>query len=629
MRKIEIIFQPDGKRALVEPGTTILDAAKQIAVDLTSICGGKQICGKCKIIVTEKDRVNAITKNELNLLSNKEIENDYRLACSTKVIDRVVVKIPESSRIGKQRLQIEGIETPVTFDPFITKLAVKIAPPSLEDLRSDAKRLLDALKDTYSLTNLHIDFELLKKLPTVLREGNWTATVTIFDNRKIIDVEPGVTYPRNYGIALDIGTTKIAGYLINLDKGKLLSADSIMNPQIPFGEDVISRITHAITEPEGLTQLNEVVIRGINELLESLCAKTGINSNEIYEASVVGNTAMHHLFLNINPKYLALSPYVPVVQGPIDIQSQNVGSGVKLNIHSQGNVHVLPVIAGFVGADHVGVILATEIYKSEEICIAIDIGTNTEIALGNEKDILVCSCASGPAFEGAHIKYGMRAATGAIERIQISPKTFEVNYQTIGNSEPRGICGSAIVDILAELFKIGIINYRGKMNTNIDSPRIRGENKDAEFVIAWNEDTGLEEDISITQEDIRELQLAKAAMFTGATILMKNKGITRDDIQKIFIAGAFGSYIDPKNAVTIGMIPDIPLERITSVGNAAGTGARMVLMSRESRNTANEIARRVRYLELVNDPDFMKEFATAMYIPHMEPERFPTIKTLQ
>ncbi len=629
MRKIEIIFQPDGKRALVEPGTTILDAAKQIAVDLTSICGGKKICGKCKIIVTEKDRVNAITKNELNLLSNKEIENDYRLACSTKVIDRVVVKIPESSRIGKQRLQIEGIETPVTFDPFITKLAVKIAPPSLEDLRSDAKRLLDALKDTYSLTNLHIDFELLKKLPTVLREGNWTATVTIFDNRKIIDVEPGVTYPRNYGIALDIGTTKIAGYLINLDKGKLLSADSIMNPQIPFGEDVISRITHAITEPEGLTQLNEIVIRGINELLESLCAKTGINSNEIYEASVVGNTAMHHLFLNINPKYLALSPYVPVVQGPIDIQSQNVGSGVKLNIHSQGNVHVLPVIAGFVGADHVGVILATEIYKSEEICLAIDIGTNTEIALGNEKDILVCSCASGPAFEGAHIKYGMRAATGAIERIQISPKTFEVNYQTIGNSEPRGICGSAIVDILAELFKIGIINYRGKMNTNIDSPRIRGENKDAEFVIAWNEDTGLEEDISITQEDIRELQLAKAAMFTGATILMKNKGMTRDDIQKIFIAGAFGSYIDSKNAITIGMIPDIPLERITSVGNAAGTGARMALMSRESRNTANEIARKVRYLELVKDPDFMKEFANAMCIPHREPERFPTIKTLQ
>ncbi|MFX1520269.1 MAG: ASKHA domain-containing protein [Promethearchaeota archaeon] len=610
MTKTEITFQPDGKRVSIDVGETIMDGAKRGGIDIQSICGGTAICGKCKVLINPgQDLVNPITDDEKRLLTQLEIQKSYRLACCVIPQGNIYVEIPPSSRIGKQRLQVEGIEVPVEFEPLIQKLGLKIAPPSLQDLRSDGERILDEVRKIFDY-DIKFDNNVIHRIPHILRNGNWVVTVTIWNNQKIIDIEPNMTFENNYGVALDIGTTKIAAYLVNLYDGSLLASDSMMNPQIPYGEDVISRIT--LTKEFAL--LSNLVVDVINQLIESLCEKADIKLNWIYEVSIVGNTAMHHLFLRIPPEYLAVAPYVPVIRQPLNIPAEKLA----LNIFPYGNAYVFPIIAGFVGGDKVAEILATEIYKSDEICLTLDIGTNTEIALGNKEDILVCSCASGPAFEGAYIRHGMRAATGAIERIKIDPETFEVTYKTIDNEKPRGICGSAIVDVLSEMFKAEIIDHRGRINTSLSNTRIVDTKDGAKFIIAWQEDTVLEEDLFITQEDLKQLQLAKAAMHTGAAILLKNKGMKKEDIAHVFIAGAFGSYVDPEAAVNIGMIPDVPIEIIKSVGNAAGTGARLALLSKRSRENAEEIARKVRYLELVLDPDFTREYAKSMYIPHKD-----------
>jgi len=610
MNQIEITFQPDGKRVAINAGETLMDGAKKGGIDIQAICGGTAICGKCKVIINPKQNlINPITDDEKRLLTTLEIQKGYRLACSVIPRESISVEIPITSRTGKQRLQVEGIDVPVEFEPLIQKFGLQITPPSLHDLRSDGERILDEICKVLNI-EVSIDHNILPRIPRILRKGNWVVTVTIWNNQKIIEIEPGMTFENNYGIALDIGTTKIAAYLVNLYDGSLVASDSMMNPQIPYGEDVISRIT--LTEKSNL--LSDLVVGGINQLIESICEKADVKLNWIYEISIVGNTAMHHIFLRIPSEYLAVSPYVPVIRTPLNIKAERLG----LNIFPLGNVYVFPIIAGFVGGDKVAEILATGIYKSEEICLTLDIGTNTEIALGNKDDILTCSCASGPAFEGAYIKHGMRAATGAIERIKIDSSSFEVIYSTIEDEKPRGICGSAIIDMLSEMFKTELIDHRGRINTSLPTPRIVNTEDGANFVIAWQEETVLEEDLVIRQEDIKQLQLAKAAMHTGAAILLKNKGIKKEDITKVFIAGAFGSYVDPEAAVTIGMIPDVPIEKTKSVGNAAGTGARLALLSRKSRATAEEIARKIRYLELVLDPDFTREYAKSMYIPHKD-----------
>jgi uncharacterized 2Fe-2S/4Fe-4S cluster protein (DUF4445 family) len=333
----------------------------------------------------------------------------------------------------------------------------------------------------------------------------------------------------------------------------------------------------------------------------------------------VGNTAMHHFFLGLPPNFLGLAPYPPAIQGPVDVKAKEL----SINMNRDGNVHVLPVIAGFVGADNVGVILSTEIYKSDALTLAMDVGTNTEILLGDKNELMVCSTASGPAFEGAHMKHGMRAATGAIEKIKIDPRNFEVDYQTIGNVKPRGLCGSAIVDALAEMLKAGVVDKSGRIDLKLDSPRIRvGGDGVPEFVIAWEEETSIGGDITVTQKDIRELQLAKAAIFAGITILMKKKKVNKEDLASVIIAGAFGSHINPESARTIGMLPGVPLERVRSVGNAAGSGARMALMSKKVRELAREVSKKVKYVELAADAEFQREFLSAMYLPHEDPGLF-------
>ncbi|MFQ6095648.1 MAG: ASKHA domain-containing protein, partial [Candidatus Bathyarchaeia archaeon] len=466
--------------------------------------------------------------------------------------------------------------------------------------------------------------EALKMIPHAVREGDWAVTTITWMNQELISVKPREQDRSLYGLALDIGTTKLAAYLLNLDNGEISATVSMMNPQIPYGEDVISRISYIIKDEKNLEKLNRIIISGINELIEKACEKAGINPEDIYDMTVVGNTAMHHIFLGISPKYVSISPYPAALQSSIDVKARELG--VRMNRGAY--VHVLPTIAGFVGADAVADALATEVYRSEGLAMLVDIGTNTEIILGNKEKLLSCSCASGPAFEGAHIRHGMKAATGAIEHIWMDPETLEVGYKTIDDVKPSGLCGSAIVDALAGMLKAGIIAPEGNFNQDLRTPRLRRNQEKFEFVIAWADETSTSNDIVVTQDDVREVQLAKAAIYTGAAILMKHMNVDFRDIRKVFIAGAFGNYVDPQSAKIIGMFPDIPLQNVQFVGNTAGSGARMALLSTEMRRLAEEVAERIEYVELGADPDFQSEFIKATYLPHKEAELFPNVMRL-
>ncbi|MFX1452400.1 MAG: ASKHA domain-containing protein, partial [Promethearchaeota archaeon] len=459
----KVIFQPDGKRVKVKDGQTILEVAISSGVDLVSICGGAGTCGKCKIIVEKGAPVNAFSKVELKLLSKEEINQGIRLGCQTVIHGDITVKIPEYSRTGKQRLQIEGIDTPIKLDPSVRKFYIEINKPTLKDPKPDVDRIKEELYTKFKLSNLNINFNLIKNVSNIVRESDWKVTIVIWDN-EIITIEPNDTTKRLFGYAVDIGTTKLAGYLIDLNTGKVISAGSLMNPQIPYGEDIISRMNYPDQD-----KLQAAIIEGINTILEDLKEKTGVKSEEIYEMTAVGNTAMHHLFFKLNTKFLGYAPYPPVVRESIIIDVDKIG----ININPYGKIYFLPIIAGYVGADNVAVILSTEIYKSDKICLALDIGTNTEVVLGNKEKILSCSCASGPAFEGAQIKFGMRAASGAIERVKIDPESLKLTYKTIDDEPPKGICGSAMVDLLAEMLKSGIIDVTGKFNKKIKDPNIR------------------------------------------------------------------------------------------------------------------------------------------------------------
>jgi len=617
-----LIFEPEGRSVRIALGTTIFQAASEVGVGIRSECGGKGICGKCRIVVQDKGSLSEVTAAEIKHLSSSEIDSGYRLACQSLVRRNVVVAIPPESRIGARKIQITGLERPVPLNPLVKKFHIVLRKPTLSDVTPDFERLLDCLKDTYGFERLETDYKLLMKLPNVLRDANWDITVTLWNDREIIAVEKGDTSKKLLGLAIDIGTSKIVGYVVDLTIGKTIGIGSIENPQVTYGEDILSRITFAMADDEKLEALQRLVVEGINELINKVCAEANANPDDIYEATVVGNTAMHHLFLAIQPKHLALSPYTPAVRGPMNIYAKEL----NIRMNPNGIIHVLPVIAGFVGADAVADVLASGIYDLEELSLLIDIGTNTELFLSNAADILSCSCASGPAFEGAHIKHGMKAATGAIEKVRIDPDSYEVEYETIDGAKPMGLCGSAVVDIIAELLKCGIINRQGRFERNVTSPRLRIPNGDVEFVLARSEETFTGKAVTITQKDIGEIQLAKAAIFAGCSILMRRQNVKIKDLDRVFVAGAFGSYINPENAKFIGLVPDVPTEKIRFVGNTAISGAKMALVSKEARETAEMLSKKVRYLELATDPDFTEEFFKATSIPHKDLDRFPSIK---
>jgi uncharacterized 2Fe-2S/4Fe-4S cluster protein (DUF4445 family) len=643
MKKHKVIFQPSGRRGEVEEGKTLLEAAQSLGVDIEALCGNKKVCGKCKVRIEEgyfeKDNIDS-GMSHLSPLAEDEKKHikpedgaGIRLACTAEVFGDVKVFVPERSRAGKQVVRKAAKELSIALDPAVKKYNVELVAPTLHDMTTgDYERILKFLEDDYGLKNLCFDYTVIKELQDVLRKGAWEATATVWMDREIIKIEPGFV-EKCYGIAVDVGTTTCVGYLTDLNTGKVVNTESMMNPQVPYGEDVMSRITYAMTNPAGLETMQKAIIAGLNEIIEkavSELVKDGPNPGyAIDDLTIVFNTAMHHIFLGFNPEYIGRSPFIPAVQKSLDIKARDIG----LKINPAAYVHVLPIEAGFVGADNVGVLIAEEPYNQDEKVLIIDIGTNGELLLGNRSKVCSTSCATGPAFEGAQIKFGMRAAPGAIEKVKIYPATKEPLYKVIGKTDwhshltkvdAKGICGSGIIEVIAEMFKAGIVDKSGRFVTNLNTPRVRRDTDGKpEYVLAWADETSIGTDITVTQADVRALQLAKGALYTGAKLLMKRLGIT--ELDRVVLAGAFGSHIDREASLTLGMFPDCPIDKVYAVGNAAGDGARMALLNKGKRREANERARWVEFVEIATDPGFEKEFMQAMHIPHMK-DRFPNLK---
>ncbi len=604
----------------------LLENLRKRGIKLLSMCGGHGICGKCTVkIYSSKKLIPTIT--EKMLLSKSDLSSGYRLACLVKTpkLTRLIIEIPPESEETQQRLIVSGFMPKVSIEPTIKKSYLEIKPPTLNDPKSDLDRLTSAIEKSKRLRITDIDYNSLKKLSTMLRNDEWKATVSIFKDKEIVRIESGDTTESCYGFAVDIGTTKLAGYLINLLNGKTVSTVSSLNPQSRFGEDIITRISFTMKDIKSLSEVNKCIIEGVNNLIEEACDNIGISTDEILDISIAGNTAMHHIFLGVSPRYLSLAPYPPVLSRGLEVKAKDLG----LNSNIGSRAYLLPVIAGFVGGDAVADIIATGIHSTNNLSMLIDIGTNAEIIIGTKKHLVSCSCASGPAFEGSHIRHGMRASKGAIEKIWINPRSLEVSYKVIGDTKPVGICGSAVVEGIAEMFRSGIIDSRGRMDQN-KTTSIKKRNDSLEFVIVNSSDSGINDDIVITQFDVREIQLAKAAVYTGISILMKHMNIKPSSIKKFYLAGAFGTYIDPSSAIDLGMFPEIPLERIQFVGNTAGSGARMTLLSNPTRKLVERIIKKIDYIELGASTNFQKEFISSMDLPNVNKKLFPTVmKTIK
>ena len=627
-----IIFQPSGRRGQVPEGTTILDAARRLGVGIEAVCGEQLVCGKCRVKVMEgtypKEGITSamshltdLDEKEIKVLKRKDSQEHIRLACSTRIMGDVLVFVPEASRTGKQVVSKAAGKIKVRLKPAVRKYYVELPVPSLDEPLGDFERLEQALTEKHGLKKLSIDYKTLQKLPDAVRKGDWKVTATVWQNAEVIRVEPGKV-ETNIGLAVDIGTTTVAGYLTDLNTGEVIVTESMMNPQVRYGEDVMSRITYCMMNEEtGLKELQETIIEGLNTIAKQAAHKAGHSAEDISEMTLVGNTAMHHILLGINPEYTGMAPFTPALHHSVDIKADRFG----IHILPSGNIHVLPIEAGFVGADNVGCLIADVPYKRKEMTLLIDIGTNGELVLGNREKLISCSCATGPALEGAQIEFGMRAAPGAIERVKIDPKTLEATYQVIGsdrwsdgavNMQAKGICGSAIIDVIAEMFKAGILKKNGQVNMDLKSPRLRkGDKGMNEYVLAWKHETSIDQDIVVNQKDVRAIQLAKGALYSGCLIMMRKLGIKEFD--RLAVAGAFGSHIDKAEAMVIGMFPDCDLKKVEYIGNAAGDGARIALLNVDKRKEANEIARKVEYVELALEEDFNDRFGEAMQFPHM------------
>ncbi|HEX6268596.1 MAG TPA: ASKHA domain-containing protein [Anaerolineales bacterium] len=661
MNKHTVILQPSGRRGQVDEGTSIRAAARDLGVEIESICAENATCGKCMVLIEEgrfekydvdskREHLSPVGNEEKayfarrpNLLKTKGWEvGQVRLSCQCKVLGDVLINVPEESRGNKQIVRKSARERVIEIKPSVRKYYVSMTPPNLERPIADWERLAKGLEISMGLirrgeenlprwSDLTIDYACLRKLSLILREAKWNVTVSVWQDKEVISVQPRYVED-SYGAAVDIGSTTVALYLCNLRTGEILSAESEMNPQIVYGEDVMSRIQYTIEHKDGLEKLHKAIISTLNRLIKQAAQVAKIQIDEILEMVLVGNSTMHHLLLNLHPKDLGLAPFVPTIHKSVDVKARELG----LQINPSGNIHVLPTIASFVGADTSAMIIAEEPHKQGENWLLIDVGTNAELILGNRKRLVCTSTPTGPALEGAHVEYGMRAAPGAMERVQIDEATLEPRYKVIGlegwntdhaefKGQVKGICGSAIIDAVAELFRAGIVDSRGKFKRGLSSPRIREGANGWEYVIARAEETSIGRDIPITQQDVRQIQLAKAALFTAARTLLKRSNLQAPD--KIILAGGFGSYIDKEKAMLIGLIPDCELENVYAVGNAAGDGARIALLNVEKRKEIESVTRRIERFELPTDPEFQNQFMLATSFPHMS-EPFPHIAHL-
>jgi uncharacterized 2Fe-2S/4Fe-4S cluster protein (DUF4445 family) len=599
-----INFQPIGRRLVCTQPTTLYAAAEMAGVALKSLCGGAGNCSKCRVRVSG-EALSPLTTEERLKLTSDEIADGYRQACRVTASGDVTVYLPASSITEKQKLQVGGEYLAVEPDPPVRKVFLQLPHPSLEDVRGDLQRTHAALL-AQGAPPLRASLPALEMLSQALRTGNWQVTLILAGN-ELVAVESGDTRQRLLGLAVDLGTTKIAVFLVDLLSGETLGALGMMNPQIAYGEDLIKRVQAALEERVGVKKMQALVVQAINTASATLLAREGLAAENLAAISIVGNTAMHHLLLGLPVRQLALSPFIPVVAGPLVVRAGEVG----LQASPVTPIYLPPPIAGFVGSDHTAALLACRFHDSPGNALLLDIGTNTEIALRARGRLYSCSCASGPAFEGAHIQHGMRAAPGAVERVSINQEDLSVHYDTIEDHPPVGICGSGILDAIAEMARVGILRANGHMRKEMLSMGGQDGSTPAWTLVEWQEgeQSGV---VKISQQDVVEIQLAKGAIRAGAEVLLEEAGLSAAELDEVIMAGAFGSYLDPLNALRIGLLPPVPLACIRQVGNAAGAGARLALISQQQWREGIEIANDIHYVELTAHPSFRRHFTAAL-----------------
>jgi uncharacterized 2Fe-2S/4Fe-4S cluster protein (DUF4445 family) len=627
-----IVFTPSGLRARFALGTPVLQAARALGVDVDSVCGGRGICGRCQVtqvegefakhgIVSRTDHLSAFSEVEQAYAARKPMEAGRRLSCTAKILGDVVIDVPAESQAHRQIVRKAAEAVAIELDPAIRLHYVEVAEPDMHAPASDLRRLMDALEREWGLALLDCDLAAVQGLQVALRQGGWKVTVAVHDAKTIVAVWPGFR-DKAFGVAVDVGSTTISAHLCDLSSGEVVAAVGAMNPQIRFGEDLMSRVSYIMMNPGGEAALVAAVRGAINDLASEAAKAAGIERNDILEATFVGNPVMHHLLLGINPIELGGAPFALATDPPTTLKATELG----LTLHPGARAFILPCIAGHVGADAAGVVLAERPDLSEKLTLLVDVGTNAEIVLGNRHRMLACSSPTGPAFEGAQISCGQRASPGAIERVRIDPASLEPRFKVIGcdlwsddpgfahatrRSGVTGICGSGIIEALAEMFLAGILRQDGSINGELAARTPRVQPDGATFSYLLHEGTTA---LRIMQNDVRAIQLAKAALHAGARLLMNHMGV--DAVDRIRLAGAFGSHIDVKYATVLGMLPDCDLSQVSSAGNAAGTGARIALLDRRTRGLIETLVRRIEKIETAVEPKFQAEFVDAMAIPH-------------
>jgi len=638
MKRHHILFLPHNKKITVEHGEKLIRAAMEAGVHINASCGGEGVCGKCRVIIEDGKVEGGVTEK----LDSEDIEKGYRQACLSGVVGDLVVRIPIDSEVdaGLLNLQktprrtahiwemnLEELKDKGLFMPPVEKKYLELPEPTLQDNLSDVTRLISFLKAQYNEHRLVVQLPVIQKISDILRKEHFKVTATlarpVHSGRKtnIIHVQTGDTTDRNYAIAVDVGTTTIYGQLVDLITGDALAQFGDYNGQISYGEDVISRIIYA-GKPGGLEKLHDVVIATINKLIKKMIKKARIDPDEISTITMAGNTTMTQLLLKVNPKYIRLSPYVPASTFYPPIKA--VDLGLALGDHVTALVY--PAISSYVGGDIVAGVMGSGMYRTEKLTLLMDIGTNAEIVIGN-KDWLACaSCSAGPAFEGGGVKFGMRAGKGAIEDFSMDPITFEPMNITIGNVRPKGICGSGLIIISATMFEMGVIDNRGKFNRDLKTPRIREIDGVYEYVLAWKHETEIDKDIALTEPDLDNLIRAKGAIYSGSITLLEEVGLKMQDIDRIYLAGGFGSYVDLEKAMVIGLLPEIDPDRIRFIGNGSLMGAKMSCLTNRIRKDVVEVTRRMTNFELSETPSFMNNYVAALFLPHTDMDQFPKLK---
>lgn len=611
-----------GKTLSIERDEDLYRALKRQGVYLVASCGGKGTCGKCKVkIIDGPYRIISPGK-----LTQKDREKGYVLACQTIPEGDTLIEIPEESRlvvgdkiaISKSRDLFELFQSfHVKVSPMVSQVCLDIPPPTIHDNISDLERLKRSLEEK-GLRGMRFSHRFVSGLSRILREANWKVVLGYTEDNEVLYIADSEKFRGRYGLAVDIGTTTVVLYLVDLIDGRLIDVGSTYNSQMRYGDDVITRIIHA-TEGGGLDELREAVVSDINDLLRPIIERHNINREDIESVILAGNTTMSHIFWGLNPAYIREEPYIPTV----NFFPRWKAGTARIDINPQATVYTVPCVASYVGGDIVAGVLASKMHRSPEIALFMDIGTNGEIAIGNNEWLMTAACSAGPCFEGSGIKNGMRATEGAIESISIDRKTLEPKITVIGNSKPIGICGSGMIDVISEMFLTGIIDQKGKL-VDSKSKRVRMGEDGKEFLLY----EGKDKEIVLTEVDIENILRAKAAIYAGVTLLLKEAGLGLDVIEKVYIAGGFGNYLDVDKAIVLGMLPDLPRERFIFLGNTSITGAYLCLLSEEIRKEAEDIASKMTYMELSVSRGFMDEYISALFLPHTDVNLFPSVRQL-